>query len=202
MRGRALKTYLSLAWNFGLLSESNCDTIAMTTYRVILVTDTFSPAKRSQIMSRIRAKDTSPEIKIRKGLHALGFRYRLHDRHLPGKPDLVFPRYKSVIFVNGCFWHGHSCHLFRWPSSNEEYWKPKISRTIARDKENLRLLREYGWRVLVIWECAFRGRFRFPMENVIEMASEWLVSEGHECELKGYENVNNEPACAFTQRQD
>ena len=169
---------------------------------MIWVTDTFSPAKRSQIMSRIRAKDTSPELQIRKGLHALGFRYRLHDRKLPGKPDLVFPRYKSVIFVNGCFWHGHTCHLFRWPASNEGYWKPKICRTIERDCVNHALLKECGWRVLVIWECAFRGRFRFSMEDVIEMASEWLVSNGQECELKGYENVSNESACAHTQKPD
>ncbi|MCY3833285.1 MAG: very short patch repair endonuclease [Chloroflexi bacterium] len=170
--------------------------------QVTVVTDSFSSAKRSQIMSNIRAKDTAPEMQIRKGLHALGFRYRLHDSKLPGKPDLVFPRFESVIFVNGCFWHGHSCHLFRWPTSNEEYWKPKISRTIERDKENLRLLKERGWRILVIWECAFRGRFRFPMENVIEMASDWLVSNRQACELKGYEDVNNEPACALAEKQN
>ena len=169
---------------------------------MIWVADTFSPAKRSEIMSRIRAKDTAPEIQIRKGLHALGFRYRLHERRLPGKPDLVFPRYKSVIFVNGCFWHGHTCKLFRWPASNEDYWRPKISRTIERDCNNHALLKECGWRVLVIWECAFRGRFRYSMEEVIEMASEWLVSGRQECELKGYENVNNESAYAHTQIQD
>lgn len=149
------------------------------------MTDTFSPAKRSQVMSRIRAKDTAPEIKIRKGLHALGFRYRLHDRSLPGKPDLVFPRYRSIIFVNGCFWHGHSCHLFRWPASNEGYWKPKISRTIARDKMNLTALSESGWRTLIVWECAFRGKNRFPMQKVIEMASKWLVSDCEHMEIKG-----------------
>lgn len=169
---------------------------------VALVTDTFSPAKRSQIMSRIRAKDTAPELHIRKGLHALGFRYRLHDRKLPGKPDLVFPRFRSVIFVNGCFWHGHSCHLFRWPASNEEYWKPKISRTIERDYENMGLLKELGWRILVIWECAFRGRFRYPMVRVIEIASEWLVSNTRDCELKGVKHVSNESACAFAAKQN
>ena len=171
-----------------------CVIIGLNLQRVAEVADTFSPAKRSQIMSRIRATDTAPELQIRKGLHALGFRYRLHDPKLPGKPDLVFRKYRSIIFVNGCFWHGHSCHLFRWPASNQNYWKPKISRTIERDKENFRLLRECEWRVLVIWECAFRGRFRSSIEDVIEMASEWLVSNRHECELKGYENGDDESA--------
>ena len=149
------------------------------------VVDTFSPAKRSQIMSRIRAKDTTPEIAIRKGLHRLGFRYRLHDKKLPGKPDMVFPRYNSVIFVHGCFWHGHSCHLFRWPASNQDYWRPKIERTRARDELHVSSLRAAGWRVLIIWECAFRGRGRYPFTTVVNKASEWLTSDTMHHEIKG-----------------
>ena len=156
--------------------------------------DSFSPAKRSQIMSSIRDRDTKPELLIRKGLHTKGFRYVLNDRRLPGKPDIVFPRYKSVIFINGCFWHGHSCHLFRWPASNQEYWKPKISRTIERDIGNLRSLRKSGWRVLTIWECAFRGKTRLSIETVIETASKWLVSDLEQIDIKGNGNVNDSTA--------
>lgn len=149
------------------------------------MTDTFSPAKRSQVMSRIRAKDTQPELLIRKGLHAKGFRYRLHVRKLPGKPDMVFARYKAVIFINGCFWHGHTCHLFRWPATRTGYWKPKITRTIERDRRNLRCLDRKGWRILIIWECAIRGKTRMPVENVIKTASQWLLSDVAHLEING-----------------
>jgi len=172
-----------------LRSRKFCDIITINVPEVQQLADTFNPEKRSQIMSRIRDRDTKPELLIRKGLHAKGFRYRLHDRKLPGKPDLVFPRYKSIIFVNGCFWHGHSCHLFRWPASRVEYWKPKITRTIERDKANFRSLEAKGWHILIIWECAFRGRTRLPVENVIEMISKWLLSEADHLEIKGYEEV-------------
>ncbi|MCE2472549.1 MAG: DNA mismatch endonuclease Vsr, partial [Anaerolineae bacterium] len=100
------------------------------------MTDTVSPEKRSQVMARVGSKDTKPELLIRKGLHARGFRYRLHVKSLPGKPDLVFPRYKSVIQINGCFWHGHACPRCRMPSSNTEYWNRKIARNMERDISN------------------------------------------------------------------
>ena len=127
-------------------------------------------------MSRVRSKDTKPELLIRKSLHAQGFRYRLHGRGIPGKPDIVFPRYESVVFVNGCFWHGHGCRRFSWPSSNTEFWKSKIGQNIVRDKENMVRLEELGWRVLIVWECAIRGRKRWAIEVIVEMIADWLLS--------------------------
>ena len=99
--------------------------------------DVVDSAVRSRIMSNIRGKDTRPEMTVRRGLHARGFRYRLHDRRLPGRPDLVFPRCHALILVHGCFWHGHNCHLFRWPESRAEFWRGKINGNKARDAVNL-----------------------------------------------------------------
>ena len=133
-------------------------------------------------MSGIRGKNTRPEMLIRKGLHARGFRYRLHDSTLPGKPDMVFRRCSAVIFVNGCFWHGHNCHLFRWPSSRTEFWKQKILRNREKDAETVRALSMNGWRILIIWECALKGRTKYPASDVIESAAKWLCgsSKYHE----------------------
>ena len=149
------------------------------------MTDNISPEKRSEVMSRVRSKDTTPELLIRKGLHAQGFRYRLHAKDMPGKPDLVFPRYKSVILIHGCFWHGHSCHLYRFPKSNTDYWKRKIARNITRDVTNRQLLYDKGWRVLIIWECAIKGRERLEFKNVVELAAAWLRSANSITEIKG-----------------
>lgn len=140
---------------------------------------------RSRMMSGIRGKDTNPELMVRTKLHALGFRYRLHDSSLPGKPDLVFPKYNAVIFVNGCFWHGHDCHLFKWPSSREEFWREKITRTQSRDVENLASLAGDNWRVLQIWECALKGRTRLPIEAIIEQTALWLRSHVPRLEIAG-----------------
>lgn len=133
-------------------------------------------------MSGIRGKNTHPEMLIRKGLHARGFRYRLHDSTLPGKPDMVFRERSAVIFVNGCFWHGHNCHLFRWPSSRAEFWKQKILRNRKKDAETTRVLNMNGWRILTIWECALKGRSKYPVNDVIESAAKWLCgsSKYHE----------------------
>lgn len=147
--------------------------------------DVVSREKRSQMMSGIRGQNTKPEMMIRRGLHRLGFRYRLHVAGLPGKPDLVFPRYRAVVFVNGCFWHAHGCHLFKWPSSRPEFWREKISRTRVRDAENLARLAEDGWRVLQIWECALRGRSRLPFEEVMEHTVLWLKSQQPQLEIAG-----------------
>ncbi|MBC7948908.1 MAG: DNA mismatch endonuclease Vsr [Chitinophagaceae bacterium] len=134
--------------------------------------DTVDQQTRSNIMSRVKSKNTSPELKFRKGLFARGFRYLLHGK-LPGKPDLVFPQYKSVIFVNGCFWHGHDCPRFRIPSSNVDYWKAKFERNMANDKRNHEALRSLGWRVLVVWECTLTTK---KISASIDQAEEWLVS--------------------------
>src|SRR5690606_25791969 len=114
--------------------------------------DIFTPEVRSRMMAGIRSTDTKPELMLRKGLHALGWRYRLHARGLPGKPDLVFPARRAVIFANGCFWHGHDCHLFKWPRSREEFWRAKIAGNIVRDLRNRDQLVAAGWRVADVWE--------------------------------------------------
>ena len=149
------------------------------------MSDTVSPQKRSQVMAKVGSKDTRPELIIRRGLHARGFRYRLHDRKLPGKPDLVFPRYRAVIFVNGCFWHGHGCELYRFPKSNTEYWTKKIAANVTRDRKHLEQLLELGWRVLRVWECALKGKARLESDEVLTAASEWIRGCSIDHELVG-----------------
>lgn len=122
------------------------------------MTDVFSRAKRSWIMSRVRGKDTSPELIVRSLAHCLGYRFRLHRSDLPGKPDLVFPSRHKVIFVHGCFWHGHGCARGnRIPKTNVSYWRNKIGRNVVRDRKHRRSLRNLGWGYLVIWECQIKN---------------------------------------------
>ncbi len=118
--------------------------------------DVFTPEKRSEVMALIRAKNTKPEIAVRRALHRLGYRFRLHDTNLPGRPDIVLPRHRLVIEVKGCFWHGHRCLKGRVPRSHRAYWLEKIKGNKARDKRNARRLRAMGWRVRTIWECDVR----------------------------------------------
>lgn len=115
--------------------------------------DVHDKKTRSYNMSRIKSKNTKPEEIVRKYLFSNGFRYRNNVTSLPGKPDIVLPKYKAVIFVNGCFWHMHDCSHFVWPASNTEYWHNKICENAERDKKNIKLLEQLGWRVFVIWEC-------------------------------------------------
>ncbi len=123
--------------------------------------DIMTPAQRSERMSRIRSRDTKPEMLVRRFLHGKGFRFRLHVRDLPGRPDLVLPKYGAVVFVEGCFWHGHSCQKGRIPGTNPVFWQSKVAVNQARDKRNHRLLRREGWRVIRIWECQLaRNRTR------------------------------------------
>lgn len=125
------------------------------------MTDTMSPEQRSRCMAAIKGKNTKPEMMVRRYLHALGLRYSLHSRRLPGRPDIVMRRLKTVIFVNGCFWHGHEgCPSFKPPRSRQEYWTEKIGRNRERDKENIARLQAMGWRVIVVWECELRGAER------------------------------------------
>jgi len=149
--------------------------------------DIVSPEKRSHMMAGIRGKDTKPELIIRKSLYARGFRYRLHDKNLPGKPDIVFPRYRAVIMVNGCFWHGHDCHLFKWPSTRQDFWRNKITRNREKDGENIRALQEAGWRAFTVWECALKGRTKRPLDKVIDIAALWLTSGHGNKEIRGTE---------------
>ena len=125
-------------------------------------------------MSGIRSKNTKPELMIRKGLHAMGLRYRLHVPRLPGKPDIVFPKYKAVIFVHGCFWHGHGCHLFKWPSTRRDFWRKKITRSKEKDGEVIASLKSDNWRILVVMECALKGRKKWPYDKVIQEIFNWV----------------------------
>ncbi len=147
--------------------------------------DTVIPAVRSRMMSRIRSKNTQPEIAIRQGLHALGFRFRLHRPDLPGKPDIVLPKYRAVILVHGCFWHGHNCTLFRWPRTRQAWWRTKIEGNRTRDARNQQALVEEGWRVLAIWECALKGRERQPLDSVLAQTAHWLASDSTLAEIRG-----------------
>lgn len=118
------------------------------------MTDNLSPNQRKHCMSQIRSKDTKPELKVRRLLHSLGYRFRLHYSILPGKPDIVMPKYKTAIFVNGCYWHGHRCKRgMVKPKTNLKYWKNKIANNKLRDKMNRNKLRKMNWKVIVIWEC-------------------------------------------------
>jgi DNA mismatch endonuclease (patch repair protein) len=119
--------------------------------------DNVSPARRSEIMARVRSKDTGPELIVRRLVHALGYRYRLHRIDLPGKPDMVFVGRRKVVFVHGCFWHGHrGCARARIPAANRQYWDTKIARNKARDRERTNALRRAHWGVLTLWECQLR----------------------------------------------
>lgn len=133
--------------------------------------DFLSPSERSERMSRIRSSNTSPEVALRRALHALGFRFRLHRKDLPGKPDIVLPRYRTVVFVHGCFWHRHhGCRVATTPKSNTDFWVEKFDRNVARDKRSRQLLEAQGWRVIVVWECEM-GSGRKTAESALRVAS-------------------------------
>ena len=143
--------------------------------------DTLTPESRHLNMSRIRSRDTKPEKQIRSALWKAGFRYRICDKRYPGKPDLIFPRYYAVIFINGCFWHAHgwgkdeSCRYFRFPHSNQDFWRKKFSRNKERDAATIRYYQDQCWRICVVWECAIRGKkIRQKIENVTDRISLWL----------------------------
>jgi DNA mismatch endonuclease (patch repair protein) len=137
------------------------------------------------MMAGIRGANTKPEMLVRRGLHALGFRFRLHGRKMPGKPDLVLPRYSAVIFVHGCFWHWHDCQLFKWPKTRHEFWRDKIEGNSERDSRAEAELKATGWRVLKVWECALRGRTRLEPQELIARAASWLRSAEPEGEIRG-----------------
>ncbi|WP_363318026.1 very short patch repair endonuclease [Parvibaculum sp.] len=137
------------------------------------------------MMSGIRSKDTKPELVVRRGLHALGYRYRLHVKDLPGKPDIVLPRRRAAIFVHGCFWHGHNCHLFKWPKTRTDFWRQKIKTNRKNDERAIRALQEQAWRVLIVWECSLKGRTRHSSEKTISLISDWLRSDQGKDEIRG-----------------
>lgn len=147
--------------------------------------DVVTPEVRSRMMSGIRGGNTKPELFLRKGLFARGLRFRLHDRKLPGRPDLVLKARNAVLFAHGCFWHGHDCPLFKWPGTRPEWWREKISRNKANDQRSEARLRDAGWRVGLVWECALKGPQRLVPEAVIEECERWLRSNKARLEIRG-----------------
>ena len=140
--------------------------------------DNHSPEVRSRNMAQIRSTNTKPELVVRKYLFSKGLRYRVNVKTLPGKPDLVFPKYKTVVFVNGCFWHKHDCGRFRWPYSNQEYWEKNIARNIERDQLNYEELRNLGWKVIVVWECELKKAIvETTLENLYHAIIENIKKE-------------------------
>ena len=139
-------------------------------------------------MSGIRGRNTKPELIIRKALHRKGFRFRLYDKTLPGKPDIVLPKYHAVIQIQGCFWHGHNCHLFKWPSSRPEFWKDKIEGNRERDIRNQEALLNLGWRIFTLWECALKGKTRLPFDQVVSLIESWLLVGNDNVELMGIQS--------------
>lgn len=139
--------------------------------------DVHDKVTRSRNMAAIKGKNTKPEVWLRKELFKRGFRYRLHRKDLPGKPDIVLPRYKTVIFVNGCFWHLHEgCRYFKLPKSNTEFWRSKILGNKERDLRNHRTLASSGWQVIIVWECAIKRAMKDPSDQFITHVSSLIVS--------------------------
>ncbi|WP_404835393.1 very short patch repair endonuclease [Aeromonas media] len=149
--------------------------------------DIVDASTRSKQMSGIRSIDTAPDLLIRSMLHKAGFRFRLHTITLPGKPDLWLARYRAVIEVNGCFWHGHGhgCHLYKLPATRTEFWQAKISANSNRDSRHLAELKLLGIRRLIVWECALKGRYRHDPERLLEVIAWWLTSYCESAEIAG-----------------
>lgn len=139
--------------------------------------DIVSKSKRSEMMSGVKGKDTKLEVALRKELFARGFRYRTHTKGTPGKPDLVLKKYNAIVFIHGCFWHGHeNCKLFRYPKSRIDFWKEKIGKNIERDRKNTQKLLDEGWRVLLVWECAVKGKAdKLPI--TADLVEKWILSD-------------------------
>jgi DNA mismatch endonuclease (patch repair protein) len=147
--------------------------------------DVLTPEQRRLNMSRIRGKDTRPELLLRRSLHAAGLRYRLHAASLPGRPDLVFSRYGAVILVHGCFWHGHGCPLFKLPATRPEFWAAKIARNRDRDRSTAVSLQAAGWRLLTIWECSMKGPARRSEREVLTRCKTFLKGKAARVEITG-----------------
>lgn len=146
--------------------------------------DIVDVSTRSRMMAGIRGRNTKPEILIRSLLHRQGFRFRLHVGDLPGKPDIVLRGFHAIIFVHGCFWHGHDCRFFKWPRTRPAFWRKKINDNHANDLKARKALRAAGWRVGVVWECAIRGADR-DIENVSVRIRKWLRSNRPYMEVRG-----------------
>lgn len=147
--------------------------------------DVLTADQRRLNMSRIRNTDTAPELLLRRGLHMRGYRFRLHRKDLPGCPDLTLPKHKGVIFVNGCFWHGHKCPMFKIPATRSEFWTEKISKNRKRDALALSSLATAGWRTFVLWECSTRGPGRKHLDAILDAVVTWLEGNGATGTLTG-----------------
>ena len=146
---------------------------------------TVDTETRSRIMSSVGRKDTGPEKLLRSALHRAGLRYRLHDKGLPGTPDLVFPRFGAVTFIHGCFWHSHGCYKSTVPKTRQDFWEEKFRANRRRDDRNRKELRVRGWRVLVVWECSLLGKLAQRLEDVVGETHSWLEGTGEEHEIFG-----------------
>jgi DNA mismatch endonuclease (patch repair protein) len=147
--------------------------------------DIVDPATRTRMMSGIRGRNTRIEVAVRKGLFALGYRYRTDVRSLPGRPDIVLPRWNVVILVHGCFWHAHDCGLYRIPATRPEFWREKLEGNAGRDRRNEAALKNAGWRIAIVWECALRGRGASALGDVINSLHEWIRGREQMIELRG-----------------
>jgi len=147
--------------------------------------DTVDRATRSKIMASVGQKNTGAELLLRTALHRRGLRYRLHVRSLPGSPDLVFPRFRAVVFVHGCYWHRHGCHRSTVPATRRRFWEEKFAANAARDARKTRLLSDAGWRVLTVWECALRGKTALPVATVAAFVEGWLRANAMVGEVSG-----------------
>ena len=145
--------------------------------------DTVDRQTRSRIMSRIRSRNTRPEVLVRSLLHRRGFRFRIHCGDLDGKPDVVFPRYKAVLFIHGCFWHGHDCPLYRLPKTRTDFWRNKVVRNQSRDKEVIAKLKKQGWRVALLWECSLKRGDRTG-ETAVDQLAKWLPQKRRWLEIR------------------
>lgn len=139
--------------------------------------DVHSKQTRSKNMAAIKSKNTKPELKIAEALQNRQFEFYVHDNTLPGKPDFVIPKYGAVIFVHGCFWHEHHCHLFHWPATRREFWRNKIHQNLLRDRRNERKLKEQGWWILKIWECSLKGKKRIDFVKLMDKVESWIKYE-------------------------
>lgn len=144
--------------------------------------DVVSKKTRSRMMSSITGKNTKPELIVRKGLHARGFRYSLHPRRLAGKPDIFLKKYKVAVFVHGCFWHAHDCRLFKLPQTRTSFWEEKFSQNQVRDRSSQRALLDGGYRVCLIWECALKGKRIDYLERVFDLLESWIKVDGEDGE--------------------
>ncbi len=141
--------------------------------------DVVDKATRSRMMAGIRGKDTKPELMVRSALHRRGLRFKLHVASLPGKPDLVFPKYRAVVFVHGCFWHRHDCQYFRWPQSNKAFWRTKLSRNFRRDRLTVHTLQDADWRVCMIWECALKQKTPKQTARILDRIANWVQASNY-----------------------